>query len=239
MEPTAVDRLDEALDRHRHRVQRRLAPPAQVIRGGGREVWNTIAALRRGVEHEFLGVDDTSWLVEGGVPERIQLRGPATLRAALRRGAAVRQVTSRRGLAADRATGAIIHKEGGQARVLDRVPFKISILDRRIAVMAVDRTVLAHGFEVITDPLLVDTLVQLHSDLWRRGDQVEESSDQLPERLAAVLPTLASGEPDLASCRRLGISDRSYSRRVAELLTYLGVDSRFQAGVEAHRRGLL
>lgn len=237
--PTALERLDDALDHHRFRVERRLAPPAQLIRGRGREMWNVIAELRRGVEREFLGIDDTSWLVENDVPERIRLRGPATLRAALRRGAAVRQVTSRRGLAADRATGAIVHQEGGQARLLDQVPFKVSILDRRLAVMAVDRTVLAHGFAIISDRLLVDALVTVHRDLWRRGARIDDESGQLPPHLSPVLPLLAAGETDLVACRKLGISDRSYSRRVRELLTFLGVRSRFQAGVEAHRRGLL
>ncbi len=153
-----------------------------------------IAELRRGVQREFLGIDDTSWLVENAVPERIQLRGPATLRAALRRGAAVRQVTSRRGLAADRATGAIVHQDGGQARVLDRVPSKASVLDRRIAVIALDRTVLTNGFQVVSDPLLVGALATIHHDLWHRGDRIDAAQDELPLALAAVLPTLAGAE---------------------------------------------
>ena len=40
-------------------------------------------------------------------------------------------------------------------------------------------------------------------------------------------------------CRKLGIGLRTVRRRVAELMTELGVDTRFQAGVEAVRRGWL
>ena len=38
---------------------------------------------------------------------------------------------------------------------------------------------------------------------------------------------------------KLGLSLRTVRRRVADLMTELGADSRFQAGVEAARRGWL
>ena len=70
----------------------------------------------------------------------------------------------------------------------------------------------------------------------------------------AVVPDLASGEPrldlrrflleqmalgvhDEQIARKLGISLRTVRRRVAALMSELGADSRFQAGVEAARRG--
>ena len=54
-----------------------------------------------------------------------------------------------------------------------------------------------------------------------------------------VLQQLLSGATDHTASRLLGLSPRTYSRRVSELLDYLGVESRFQAGVEAARRGWL
>ena len=42
-----------------------------------------------------------------------------------------------------------------------------------------------------------------------------------------------------ARLRKLGIGLRTVRRRIAELMTDLGVDTRFQAGVEAVRRGWL
>ena len=39
--------------------------------------------------------------------------------------------------------------------------------------------------------------------------------------------------------RKLGISLRTVRRRMAELMSDLGADTRFQAGVEAVRRGWL
>jgi DNA-binding NarL/FixJ family response regulator len=59
----------------------------------------------------------------------------------------------------------------------------------------------------------------------------------LPLRLRPVLEELLSGAPDLTASRRLNVSPRTYTRRVAELLDYLGVTTRFQAGAEIIRRG--
>jgi DNA-binding NarL/FixJ family response regulator len=60
-----------------------------------------------------------------------------------------------------------------------------------------------------------------------------------PEHLQPVVQQLLSGATDITASRLLGLSPRTYSRRVSELLDYLGVESRFQAGVEAARRGWL
>ena len=62
---------------------------------------------------------------------------------------------------------------------------------------------------------------------------------QPPEHLLPVVQQLLTGATDLTASRQLGLSPRTYSRRVSELLEYLGVESRFQAGVEAARRGWL
>ena len=60
----------------------------------------------------------------------------------------------------------------------------------------------------------------------------EGASDQ---RL--LLGQLAGGAKDEQIARALGLSVRTVRRRVADLLDELGADSRFQAGVEAVRRG--
>ena len=52
-----------------------------------------------------------------------------------------------------------------------------------------------------------------------------------------LLGQLAGGAKDEQIARALGLSVRTVRRRVAELLVELGAESRFQAGVEAVRRG--
>ncbi|HEY0640328.1 MAG TPA: hypothetical protein VGD67_22080, partial [Pseudonocardiaceae bacterium] len=61
----------------------------------------------------------------------------------------------------------------------------------------------------------------------------------LPEHLQPIVQQLHTGATDVTASRQLGLSPRTYSRRVSELLEYLGVESRFQAGAEAARRGWL
>lgn len=231
-------RLHAALDEFAFRARRGQAPPARVVTGPRSRLWDAIGTLRAAVTRELLSCDDTGYLIQADVPERIQALGPQTLTAALHRGVAVRQLTTGPGLLADRDLGAIVHRAGGEARVVDRIPFKVSILDRRVACLPLDHTVLADGFQLIHDPVLVGALVTLHRQLWHAGREPDHVED-LPPRLAVLLPALASDEPDELACRRIGLSPRTYSRRVAELLALLGVRSRFQAGLEASRRGWL
>ncbi|MEV0776784.1 DNA-binding response regulator [Streptomyces sp. NPDC050428] len=61
----------------------------------------------------------------------------------------------------------------------------------------------------------------------------------LPHHLRPVLDAMLCGLTDEAAAARLGMSPRTYSRRVGELLTALGTTSRFRAGAEAARRGWL
>ena len=60
-----------------------------------------------------------------------------------------------------------------------------------------------------------------------------------PTCAGCLLRQLAAGAKDEQIARTLGLSLRTVRRRVADLLIELGVDTRFQAGVEAVRRGWL
>jgi DNA-binding NarL/FixJ family response regulator len=58
-----------------------------------------------------------------------------------------------------------------------------------------------------------------------------------PGYLLPIVEALLSGQTDEAACRSLGISPRTFSRRVAELLGHLNVTTRFQGGAELVLRG--
>ena len=75
-----------------------------------------------------------------------------------------------------------------------------------------------------------------------------EGTDNRPEQLAghdmtsrelAVIRLLAGGLDDRRIARRLNIGTRTVHRDVARVMVELGVRTRFAAGVEAVRRGLV
>lgn len=64
-----------------------------------------------------------------------------------------------------------------------------------------------------------------------------QAQSRPPEHLQPIIEQLLSGATDMTASQRLGLSPRTFSRRVAELLEHLAAESRFQAGVEAACRG--
>ncbi|BCJ69197.1 hypothetical protein [Polymorphospora rubra] len=58
-----------------------------------------------------------------------------------------------------------------------------------------------------------------------------------PDHLLPILAQLMTGATDVTASQRLGMSPRTFSRRVSELLDHLGVLSRFQAGVASANQG--
>ncbi|MFD0381698.1 response regulator transcription factor [Streptomyces stramineus] len=62
---------------------------------------------------------------------------------------------------------------------------------------------------------------------------------QIDARDRQILTLMASGATDDAIARRLGLGRRTVVRRVSALLAMLGATTRFQAGVQAARRGWL
>jgi hypothetical protein len=73
----------------------------------------------------------------------------------------------------------------------------------------------------------------------RQLDVAAAAAMSLPEEFLPVVNGLSLGKPDATASRLLDMSPRTYSRRVAEFLTYLEVETRFQAGVVVAHRWLL
>lgn len=132
---------------------------------------------------------------------------------------------------------------GEHVRVLAEVP-------GRMAVMGSTAALLPHRFDlpddqllVIRQPSLVTALSALFEALWERALTVpgleaaddDEAADASDRRL--LLDQLSRGAKDEQIARALGLSLRTVRRRVADLLDDLEASSRFQAGVEAVRRG--
>ena len=81
---------------------------------------------------------------------------------------------------------------------------------------------------------LADLFWDLGSPLPRTGGaRSADTRDQ------TILALLAAGAPDATIARQTGVSQRTVERRVRALMDRLGAGTRFQAGVQAARRGLI
>ncbi|GAB2761158.1 DNA-binding response regulator [Amycolatopsis magusensis] len=116
------------------------------------------------------------------------------------------------------------------------------ILDRRVVILAGDRTAGPRGYSVLTGEETVQGVVSLFEAAWRGATELavyDASVAEIRTLAPRILDMLASGCKDETAARSLGLGLRTYRRRVAELMTALGATSRFQAGVRAGELGLL
>ncbi|MEW1719340.1 DNA-binding response regulator [Streptomyces sp. NPDC093109] len=129
----------------------------------------------------------------------------------------------------------------GRARQTESIPFKMILVDRSVAAVPLDLQLHYHGLLLIRDPVVVQALARTHETWWETGEELPSARSPvpgvLPGALRPVLEALLAGLTDDAAATRLGMSNRTYSRRVGELMAALGTTSRFRAGAEAARRG--
>jgi DNA-binding CsgD family transcriptional regulator len=130
---------------------------------------------------------------------------------------------------------------GEEVRLLPEVPTRMLLIGHTHAVLPEPLGFVDEPRSLIRQRGIVDALVLWFEELWDRAVPLPApgaGTDGTDVR-RFLLQELAGGAQDEQIARRLGISLRTVRRRVAELLTELGADSRFQAGVEAARRGWL
>lgn len=126
---------------------------------------------------------------------------------------------------------------GEQVRLLATVPTRMAIFGTSLAVLPRRLGTDADRVLMIRQEALVESLRLLFEHLWAQAlalpglGAVNEGDRRL------FLQQLAAGIKDEQIARNLGVSLRTVRRRVAALLEELGAESRFQAGMEAVRRG--
>ncbi|WP_262386856.1 DNA-binding response regulator [Streptomyces sp. TRM49041] len=210
---------------------------------GTRHICAALAALTESARRELLTFDDPAAGLRQPIPEPFLELASACVRTAAERARTVRQVVPRHALA--RVTAADMGGAArlpGRARLTDTIPFKMIVVDRTVAAVPLDLELLCNGLLLIRDPVVVQALVRAHHAWWNAGQDLGEATNTsaaLPPRLRPVLDALLAGLTDETAAARLGISGRTYSRRVGELLAAVGTTSRFRAGAEAARRGWL
>ncbi|MFF3666908.1 winged helix-turn-helix transcriptional regulator [Microtetraspora malaysiensis] len=130
---------------------------------------------------------------------------------------------------------------GEQSRVHANLPIKLVLVDGVTALLPLTGKEEGVHFTsvVVRHSALTDALVALFETLWREAAPLA-GAPSVPALDAVdrqILELLGVGMKDEAILRHLGISERTLRRRIASLLGRLGATGRFQAGVQAARRG--
>ncbi|MBO0843451.1 MAG: MarR family transcriptional regulator [Nocardioides sp.] len=137
---------------------------------------------------------------------------------------------------------------GTDLRVVSRVPLRLFIVDRELALIP-----LMNDEQAVRDALLVhpsgllDALLALFDLIWESAPRLvagpegaaERAADQLETLDTKVLSLLLAGLTDASIGAQLGLSLRTVQRRVRQMMDRAQVDTRLQLGYEAGRRGWL
>jgi hypothetical protein len=130
---------------------------------------------------------------------------------------------------------------GEHVRILAEVPTRLAILGSSAALISERFGVMDGRRLVLRHHSMVAALTLMFEGLWEKAMAVPgldgQRSDDGAGGQRLLLSQLTGGAKDEQIARALGVSVRTVRRRVADLLAELGAGSRFQAGVEAVRRG--
>lgn len=130
---------------------------------------------------------------------------------------------------------------GERARVTPTLPFKLGLVDSRVAVLPIGARGVVDQMLLIRPSALLDVLTSTFELYWDQGIPFTPRSATSADDTAdpQLLALLAAGLTDESIARQLGLAPRTVQRRVRGLMDRAGAQTRFQAGVQAMRRGWL
>jgi sugar-specific transcriptional regulator TrmB/DNA-binding CsgD family transcriptional regulator len=175
-------------------------------------------------------------------PDTIAAEKPLNQRA-LERGVAIRNVyqESFRNDPATLAYARWMASLGASSRTVPTLPMRLVIVDRVTALVPVDPEAPADAVHEVRSPGIIAGLLALFEQVWDSGtafgEQPAPNDAGLAPQETVLIRLLAAGQTDEAAARRLAVSVRSVQRMTSTIMDRLTATSRFQAGVEAARRG--
>ncbi len=168
--------------------------------------------------------------------------------AALARGVSYRAIYERDLLAEPGALADVEKavRSGEQARVTGLLPVRLAIADRTTAIcpLVPDRASGEPSAAVIGRSQLLDALLALFDSHWTAATPLlpgagagSDGGPDADERL--LLSLFVAGVPDKSIASQLGVSRRTIQRRLADLMTLAGVDTRPGLAYQAAHRDWL
>ncbi|MFE9694081.1 helix-turn-helix domain-containing protein [Micromonospora sp. NPDC005806] len=142
-------------------------------------------------------------------------------------------------------------RAGEQARVVDRLPVRLAIVDGRTAIcpLVPDRDGGEPSAAVIGRSQLLDALLALFESYWRIATPVRSSAPPVEGQAVddyrpdadeiRLLSLFVAGVPDKSIASQLGVSRRTVQRRLADLMEVAAVDTRPGLAYQVARRGWL
>ena len=136
-------------------------------------------------------------------------------------------------------------KHGEQARILPAAPLKLCLADDRIGMIPLQAAPPdIESAVVVHRSALLEALCTLFDALWERALPLPSAlgadpalSDGPTSGERRLLALLTTGIPDETIAKQLGLSSRTLQRRIRALMTRLGAETRFQAGLRAAQIG--
>jgi DNA-binding CsgD family transcriptional regulator len=219
--------------------------PAELVEviEGAANVRKAFVRLQREAQNEMRVFDKPPYTAEqpDGNPEEYRLLGEGQVR--------YRTLYERAALARPERMAEVWNgiRLGERARVTRSLPMKMALCDRRLALIPVS-TYSDNAGEaayLVHPSSLLDALSELFEAMWDKAvplNQRPASDDEeqiLTDRDKDLLGLLAAGTTDETIARTFGWSVRTVRRHIHRIMTMTGAETRFQAGMEATRRGWL
>jgi DNA-binding CsgD family transcriptional regulator len=140
--------------------------------------------------------------------------------------------------------------KGARVRIAAQLPTRLTIIDGAIAVVPAKQQTSGGNALVIKGTGVITALAAFFEQSWASAQPLPLHDVDVPVALAdgeqqprpndrVLLRLLSLGLKDEAVARHLGVSVRTTRRQIADLLMRLQASSRFQAGIQAARRGWL
>jgi DNA-binding CsgD family transcriptional regulator len=222
----------------RRRLAQEAVAEAPRLVTGSKEIVALSNTIANTATEEYLTVDTSRYLSSAdgliAVPSVPSVRQPGVRHRAIYDAAIL---ATKAGAAAVDAARA----DGGEIRILSRLPMQLRIADSFCALVplsSAERNQWMH----LNSPVVVAALRDYFNLLWERatpfGGRAPNHDECSPEA-RDILLLLNQGLKDETIARRLDLNLRTVRRRVTGLLTRLGVTTRFAAGAAAQRRGWL
>ncbi|MGW0853799.1 helix-turn-helix transcriptional regulator [Streptomyces sp. NPDC002690] len=171
----------------------------------------------------------------------------------VRRGIALRTVIERDWLKSPDTAQALdaYVSQGQQISVVDKLPIKLVVVDRRVALLPLDpeREDIEPVALVVHRTGLLIALSSLFEAQFERGTLLrpsptaglpeDDSGSSIDPTDRRILALLHLGLTDSAIARQLGMGHRTVQRRLQRLMARVGASTRFQLGCHSARNGWL